>query len=1799
MRFLATKKIQVLAAVALFSVVFASGLSAASPDKTKYQTTPFLSDGTLVPEVLLVISKDHKMFQQAYNPLIDFDEDGFVDTGFNPSVIYYGYFDSYSCYQYSGSGTTNDGDINGYFHRVRATIDDEATVSRPSSSVLPNYIPSPRAVHHDRSSKKGEKIGICQMPGVTTNAAFSGNWLNFLTTSRMDVIRKVLYGGLRSTDTNTRTVLEGSMVPTDAHVWGIDVMSDDRWVLDTPQSVYYDISKYTPYQKPSAGKMHMFSRTRSFSSNNFPTVKYLLNASKASFQNQGQVPGRGRHWDWSLNERPNPKDSLLASSVRSQVRAFTVRVEVCKAGNISETEGCEQYPNGNFKPTGLLQKYGIGDQMYFGLLTGSFHDTTRIRGGVLRHHIASLGDAVSSVDGTIKKGSIIWTLDMLRITGRGDGSITDNSNYNYGHSASWGNPIGEMLFEAVRYFTETEDPTSAFVPSSEVAINPRGNPGYLKKWNNRPTRKNGADANKCPKPVILLISDIDSDFDGNDIPASNDLKQPVLSAIKSADAAKLPNFNVKTYLDRITDIELIPDSGGILRPGGRYFYSTGTADSCAAKTLTSLDDIKGICPNSPAFLGNYSVAAVAYYARTHDFFISSDSSVLQETGIDTYAVTMASAYPELSFPIKAGDGTVLKQISILPASGSDRSSETKNRVIGFINYFIEDWQTDKNGTPFRITITVNYEDAVRGADPNPCDWDMDVIATYTINLVTDATTDSSMRGPAIQIDSGDLKGTGTYYTFANPANIQSRGEMLDIKPEHIKGLVVKTQFIRQASGVHMALGYTISGTDGKDGTYFDATNNGNASVSPFNSPPACAYPGGPGCGNKHNTRTQFRSFRFSTAGPNDTGRHLPNPMWLAAKYGGFDDRNNNGVPDKGEWEGPDGNPKNYFQATNIAELPDQLEEAFKSIASGTSTGTATSASVNAILGGGISIQTLYYPVYKDHLNSQNKISWVGSVMGLFVDKWGNLREDNHNLSSPLSGKGDGIMTLKTGKPGDPGFPTGDFAIAFEPGGSTGPAIKRYYDESGTGDLKYYDEVSGYERIKAVWNVASQLSGINAANRKVYYGEPGGKSIKAFNVAAEADLKPFMIHDNTGYVTDSMLPNPNNGKSLIVNLIGYILGDDVEGWRSRQVSNPWSLASEMCDPQDPVKKANCITWRLGDILNSKPVIVAAPAANYDLIYNDESYYTDYKKLPEVSQRRNVAYFGANDGMLHAINLGFYGSLTDGHVGYKKKNSSDYELGEEMWSYIPTSVLPHLQWLADPNYVHSYYVDLKPLLTDMKIGGKWRTVLIGGLRLGGRSIESDGVPPYSYSEVFALDVTDPEVPPKPLWRYSADKLGLSVGLPVVATRNGKWYVILASGPNIPVNQPTSSYYGQSAQEARLIVIDPETGKEVVDTSLPAYSNYLKVPHSDSGGYSFFNESFLPRSKDKTSPWNHHAVYYGLTVNRDSHLDRGAVYRLNMTDNDPKNWELVRLYDTERPVTGAVNSTYDEKGNLWVLFGTGRLWWELDMRPCTGVSDVVKDDCTENHEQYIYGIKEPLDASGDMTFGDQSAGTIIDVSGAKVFNCSLQGNGFVTGLIPNQDPDLAAGPICGGSSKTGVMYSDLAAVIMSDTYIGYKRKLDTGNILGSGYAPRHEMILTQPKVDGLGNGQSFMAFTTFEPPQGTCSDSGKSYLHLVDTFTGLPAPYLYTSFLDPYMGNSLVEDDRQVPGYIEAGAGKSTEATITKTDEETSVNTSGQDGSMYGLKLPKNVSQVSSTISWREVLDMGFTMDADAMTEGLENN
>jgi len=214
--------------------------------------------------------------------------------------------------------------------------------------------------------------------------------------------------------------------------------------------------------------------------------------------------------------------------------------------------------------------------------------------------------------------------------------------------------------------------------------------------------------------------------------------------------------------------------------------------------------------------------------------------------------------------------------------------------------------------------------------------------------------------------------------------------------------------------------------------------------------------------------------------------------------------------------------------------------------------------------------------------------------------------------------------------------------------------------------------------------------------------------------------------------------------------------------------------------------------LGDIASSKPAYMRGARKSYA----DAGYQT-YRT--EQAERKPTVFIASNDGMLHAF---------------------DAASGAEMWAYMPRITMKKLHLQASLSYAteHQFTVDGSPELADVQIGGKWRTILVGGLNAGGRGY-------------YALDVTDPDEP-TPLWEICADssvcsgalyqpQMGFSFGNPQFGTikdgtdANGnaksRWVVFMTSGYN---NIPGADGLSVGSGKGYLFVVDAATGEQVLN-------------------------------------------------------------------------------------------------------------------------------------------------------------------------------------------------------------------------------------------------------------------------------------------------------------------------------------------------------------------------------------------------
>lgn len=196
--------------------------------------------------------------------------------------------------------------------------------------------------------------------------------------------------------------------------------------------------------------------------------------------------------------------------------------------------------------------------------------------------------------------------------------------------------------------------------------------------------------------------------------------------------------------------------------------------------------------------------------------------------------------------------------------------------------------------------------------------------------------------------------------------------------------------------------------------------------------------------------------------------------------------------------------------------------------------------------------------------------------------------------------------------------------------------------------------------------------------------------------------------------------------------------------------------------------------LGDITNSNPLYVAAEDYGYsNATFTGASSYASF--MTTKQSRRPMIYVGANDGMLH---------------GFRADTGDTVQSGRELLAHIPQASFSKLNRLSEPGYAHTYFVDGSSSVGDAYLGTQWKTVLLGSMGIGGRS-------------VFALDVTQPDTygPTNVMWEFSdaqdAD-LGLTVSQPQVARlASGQWVAIFGNG------------YNSGGDRAYLFVVDLQTG------------------------------------------------------------------------------------------------------------------------------------------------------------------------------------------------------------------------------------------------------------------------------------------------------------------------------------------------------------------------------------------------------
>ena len=1581
---------------------------------------PLFLTTSVPPIVMLTMGRDHKLYYEAYNDASDLDGDGLIDVGYKPGIDYYGYFDSYRCYDYNNTS-------GGYFEPKDATLDKKCS---------------------------------------TVGGDWSGDFLNYITTARIDALRKVLYGGYRSEDTTSATMLKRSFIPQDAHSWGKE--------YNPASNPGYLISDYTPLSQPALGKRHLFANV-SLSYAGQPLMRVL---------NDSQY----RIWEWVSIERPvagskcleggsGPNCETAGGSPWSMVPSTVLSNLVRTTYDISLNTG-SGHPDNHADFDSWVSSYAVTARCF-----GSGSNCSSSRGSMTTLN-GNDNNPYGSDDNymTVVKGTItVPTSGSYKFSVDGDDAVeviinnTVVASWYGGHgTCNCDNHSGTISLTggtaySIEFRHEERFGGDSFVlrwqensiPNSNItdySVNVKVcETGKLEA--NCKAYTNGSVTTYKPTGLLHIYGENDSMAFGlltgsykkntsggvlrknissfkNEVDLATGIFTSTNGIVNTINKLRIDTFSYSGYqyasgwittraINEGEAAEWGNPIAEMMYEGLRYF--AGKASPTAAFSITSTDTPDATLGLPlPSWLdpytatssggGGYLSCAKPMQLVISDINASYDtdqlpgsyfnafSGDLSGLNVSSMADTIWAGESEASTVFIGQSGTISNGTPTAKSASSFKdirglAPEEPTKLGGYYagSVALHGKQTDLNpatgnqkvdtlavalASPLpRIEIPVNgkkvtlvpFAKSVAGSSISstssfqPTNQIVDFYVEKIVNTNAgnaDASINSGRPYGKFRINYEDVEQAADHdmdaiveYTFTVNSSNQ---------------VVVDLNSTYAAGGIVQHMGYVISGTTA-DGVYLEVRDKDTTTDTDYllDTPPGQA-PGGTWADNIALPLTASRTFNLGSTTSASFIKH--DPLWYAAKWG-VTDKNEDGILDTNEWDvDNNGVPDGYFLVTNAGKLPEQLGKAFAKLLNNVSSASAVAANTTRLDTGTLVYQAKFDP--RD---------WSGQLLALSVDETTgavNTTTPNWEAASVLpAASSRKIYTY------DPLAAAGTRGIEFKWG--TTPAItaiqQTYLNQlNGTPDSK------GQARLN--W-----LRGDNSQELRL--GGSFRNRIKKFDdtfITSNADFTNSGINTN----------------------------------------------------------------KLGDIVNSDPVYVGTDDYGYSNLAGAEgSSYTSFRASSTYINRTPMLYVGSNDGMLHGFDA-------------RKNTGAITTGGIEIFAYVPNALFPELSKLTSSTYAHQYFVDGMSSAGDVYYNSAWHTLLAGVTGAGGKA-------------VFALDVTNPDAfgAASALWEFTSTDdadLGYTLAQPAIGRmKDGTWAVIVANG------------YDSSNGKAVLYILNAQTGSVI-----------SKIAADATGG----NGLSSPVAADTDGDHIIDAIYAGDL--------KGNLWKFDVSSASPGSWgvansgaplfvacttsgvcaDTARQPITGKPSIGKVGT--NQSSGVMVYFGTGKYFESTD--------NVVG---TAPQVQTFYGL------------WDNNTSPIVDRANLQEQTIDYEG-------VPVNALETAGTGIVRVTSRKTVCYSTTTVAAADDdtpVITCSSSNLKKGwamNLLKPVNNAQGERVVTPPVLY-----RDLVIFSTLIPSPDPCKAGGESRLMLVEALTGKRPS---TSAFDLFGGTSIAPtsaSDRKV--------------------------------------------------------------------------
>lgn len=1272
----------------------------------------FLGGGQ--PLVLLNMSRDHKLYYEAYNDSSDINGDGILDIGFKENINYFGYFDSYKCYDWDSG--------NSHFSPAAATSNMKCT------------------------------------------AKWSGNFLNYVTTSRMDAMRKVLYGGYRSTDGDAITVLERSYIPQDAHSWGKEYESVAR--------DGYNITEYTPLSLPVAGTRHLFANTtlRNPAAGKEGPLMRVLTDSKY------------RIWEWVSIEGPVAGNKCLKGDTGPNcvVAAATSSFVTVPS---SSTEGLSGMTQATYK-TGAITDGSPTSKAAFDSMVTTYYQTSNLCGSQSVSTINGSGNPFDGTNGctsdnymTLMAGTLnIPTTDTYEFSVDGDDAVDLLIDGNL--IASWYSPHGKCDCDTHTGFVTLTAGTHTILFRHHEAA---GGDNYYLRW--KRTIPASLMTDYKVRVEVCKAGLLESDCKGYPIGAATPTIYRPTGLLHEFGDSHTMAFGLLTgsYTNNM--------QGGVLRKNVENFANE--VDATTGKYITTINGIvntlntltvtnfstsytygswpSGWKVDGPMTNGSFPmwgnpVAEMMYeglryfagktspttefaYTSTNDNGLALPkpdwqnpyrnssggygwcSKPFQMVISDINPSFDSDQVPGTAFGSFSGDLTGL-DVSTLGKTIWDNETEATNIFIG---HSLANTLLPYDGAP--SAKTVNSFGNIRGLSPEeptkqgsyyaasvayfgnktkitspenlPSNGTKQNVQTFAVALASPL--------PRIEIPISALSKTVTFVPFAksvgglsgiNPEKdkFQPTNQIVDFYIDNIRNVTgfptdaavnsgrpyykflinfedveqgadhdmdaiaeytillnadntiqVKVESTYASGSIIQHIGYVVSGSTA-DGTYLVVRDSDTAEGDDpdyFLDKPY-QYPAA-------NIALPLSNTRSFTAGATPSAAFLKHdPLWYAAKWGGFTDL-----------------------ISSKDDLPNQAAEWDKKAADGS--------------------------IGQD----QNPDNYF------LVTNAGKLKDQLRSAFAEISER---VTSASAVAQNSTRLDTD--SMVFQ---------ARFNTQDWTGQLRALKINPGSGAVDTttpVWEASEKIPAHTA--RKIFTWDPVLYTGNKFESIASGGL-------TAGQLTSLSLGSATTAEQEKV--VNYLRGD-----ATNEQKNSGTLRNR--------------SSRLGDIINTDPIYVYAEDFGYEALaesqpatVGDPNLYAIYRDTTKPA-RRKMIYVSSNDGIVHGIDGS--DNATTG--------------GVEQFGFVPNAALGKMNGLTQPSYSHEYIVDGPLFAGDAHINSAWKTILLG----------STGA--AANKSIFALDITDPDAfdASKIMWEFTHSELGYPLGQSIIARMpNGRWAAVFGNG------------------------------------------------------------------------------------------------------------------------------------------------------------------------------------------------------------------------------------------------------------------------------------------------------------------------------------------------------------------------------------------------------------------------------------